>query len=423
MLPRLTLHEPNDLVSFELTLPGADQPARILGRWRRDSAFSLAVHPDTLSQDSLTVSSDPLPPPLMATVALALQRKLRVGERASVRVFDPLLLRERAVGMSVIAESTFATPDSAEYDSAMAAWVPAHLDTLRAWLVSRNDGDGFRQLWVDARGLPVRSVGRTGLMLERSAFEIVNVNYRRVRQAHGEAGWTGPIIPRTALKAGATIPTSRLSRLVLRVRAGDSLSPDPGSLQAGRRQRLHADTLEIREVGPETVTGAPLTAELREHWLADGPMLDVGSPTVQNLAREITHGATDAAASRRLTEWVARNIKAAPVSIPIGAAAAIAARRGDADHHTLVLVALARAAGIPARPVSGLLFTPQGLFYLHSWVEVHLGGWIAVDPTAGQFPADAARIRMEVDALSQPMELLPTLAGLQIDILDAMESR
>src|SRR5262249_41448339 len=47
------------------------------------------------------------------------------------------------------------------------------------------------------------------------------------------------------------------------------------------------------------------------------------------------------------------------------------------------------AAGIPARLVGGLLYTPSlgGSFGQHAWVEVHLGqaGWVALDPTTGEY--------------------------------------
>ena len=60
-------------------------------------------------------------------------------------------------------------------------------------------------------------------------------------------------------------------------------------------------------------------------------------------------------------------------------------------------MALARAAGLPAREVHGLV--PDGgeppLLVPGSWAEVRTGGtWVAADPLAGRFPADAARIAL-----------------------------
>ncbi|MHB2019474.1 MAG: transglutaminase-like domain-containing protein, partial [Candidatus Xenobia bacterium] len=51
----------------------------------------------------------------------------------------------------------------------------------------------------------------------------------------------------------------------------------------------------------------------------------------------------------------------------------------------LLATALCRAAGLPARPVGGLLFV-QGNFVPHHWYEVYLGsnGWVPMDPSTGQ---------------------------------------
>jgi transglutaminase-like putative cysteine protease len=33
-------------------------------------------------------------------------------------------------------------------------------------------------------------------------------------------------------------------------------------------------------------------------------------------------------------------------------------------------------------------------FYLHTWAEVWLNGWVAVDPYLGQLPADLTHVRL-----------------------------
>ena len=78
---------------------------------------------------------------------------------------------------------------------------------------------------------------------------------------------------------------------------------------------------------------------------------------------------------------------------------------GDADHHTLLFIALARAAGIPTRAVRGVVRHDSG-WLSHSWAEVFLGGdWLPVDPTSGQFPADAAHVRFVVGFVGIAPEL------------------
>ena len=91
-------------------------------------------------------------------------------------------------------------------------------------------------------------------------------------------------------------------------------------------------------------------------------------------------------------------------------------RTGDCNEHTQLFVALARSVGLPARIASGLAYV-DGKFYYHAWPEVLLRDWVAVDPTFGQFPADAAHLRFVVGGLGRQTELLRLMGNLRIDVL------
>ena len=82
-------------------------------------------------------------------------------------------------------------------------------------------------------------------------------------------------------------------------------------------------------------------------------------------------------------------------------------RRGFCEHYASAFVVLMRAAGIPARVVTGYQggeFNPMGNYLIvrqsdaHAWAEVWLGheGWVRVDPTAAVAPE---RIEYGADAL------------------------
>jgi hypothetical protein len=65
------------------------------------------------------------------------------------------------------------------------------------------------------------------------------------------------------------------------------------------------------------------------------------------------------------------------------------------------------------------LWYRNGKIFLHTWAEVWLGDWVAVDPTFGQFPADAARLRFVIGGLSRQTELLQLMGNLKIKVLEA----
>jgi hypothetical protein len=89
--------------------------------------------------------------------------------------------------------------------------------------------------------------------------------------------------------------------------------------------------------------------------------------------------------------------------------------RGSAEcrGYTILFVALCRAAGVPARPVWGLLLLPPKDYGSHNWGEVYIAdcGWVPVDPwkpeTFGWLPIDRVRIFMDARRSSSSEEILP----------------
>lgn len=100
--------------------------------------------------------------------------------------------------------------------------------------------------------------------------------------------------------------------------------------------------------------------------------------------------------ARLLAEFVRDYLEDDRSAEPLDLSDVIDRARGDCTEHTTLFVTLARAAGLPAREVGGLLWVSElGAFGGHAWAEVALEGrWVPVDPTWGQMPADPAHIRL-----------------------------
>ncbi len=72
-------------------------------------------------------------------------------------------------------------------------------------------------------------------------------------------------------------------------------------------------------------------------------------------------------------------------------------KRATCMSYTNLFVAMCRSIGIPARAVGGIASTDKG-FEKHSYAEVFINEqWIPIDPTFGQFPADASHIAIYSD--------------------------
>jgi hypothetical protein len=140
------------------------------------------------------------------------------------------------------------------------------------------------------------------------------------------------------------------------------------------------------------------------------PEIDSDDPAVRQIALEVAGDAPGVfAGSARLVHWVYGRLEKVYGQSRDRASEVLQVGKGDCTEHALLFVAMARAAGIPARGVHGLVYARYGdgvpALYWHAWAEVRSGDeWIAVDPTFDQPVADATHIALgrgtQVDAVS-----------------------
>jgi transglutaminase-like putative cysteine protease len=131
--------------------------------------------------------------------------------------------------------------------------------------------------------------------------------------------------------------------------------------------------LEKKHVDPELL---PL--------LDPGPGLEVEYPPLATKAREIAWKSPNSfEAAKRLNSFVT-DIEEG-VSLP-SARYALESGVGNPESKALLLVAMSRAVGLPARKISGIAFR-DGDFVPHHWVEIWLSreiGWTPFDPSTGE---------------------------------------
>jgi len=137
------------------------------------------------------------------------------------------------------------------------------------------------------------------------------------------------------------------------------------------------------------------------------------------LAKRIAGGETDPrVVAEKLNRWVYDSLKKRiTIGVP-NALQVLRTRSGDCNEHTQLYMALARSLGLPTRSAAGLALV-RGKFYYHAWPEVYLGTWVAVDPTFGQFPADAAHLRFIIGGLTRQADLLRLIGQLEIDVIES----
>lgn len=204
-----------------------------------------------------------------------------------------------------------------------------------------------------------------------------------------------------------------LSKLPVRVRLRYALRSDPGLiLGAGERSQAVRTNLLLPP-------GNPRTRALAAEW-----------------RRELGDAGDDGAIVRRMLDHFRRQPFSYTLSPPLLGRDSIdeflfETRRGFCEHYASSFVFVMRAAGIPARvvtgyqggeqnPVDGYLVVRQS--DAHAWTEVWLKnkGWMRVDPTAAVAPA---RIEAGLAAAVPAGDPLPFLARSDLSWLRGIRFR
>ena len=145
------------------------------------------------------------------------------------------------------------------------------------------------------------------------------------------------------------------------------------------------------------------------------------NPAMVAKAKEIVGDETDSYKINELiSDWVHKNMNPTFSARLTNSLEVLENLEGDCTEHSMLYIGLARAAGLPAREVAGLIYVegPEPGFYFHQWAGVWVGKWIEVDPTFDQPIADATHIKLAEGDLFGQAKLLPIIGRLNIQVLD-----
>jgi transglutaminase-like putative cysteine protease len=163
---------------------------------------------------------------------------------------------------------------------------------------------------------------------------------------------------------------------------------------------------------------ADVGAEERARYLRASGYVDHHHPAVRRLleATPVPAGATEEETARALRDRVAAHLTDKGLDLVLATAGEVAERRaGDCTEHSVLLTALLRAAGIPARVVAGLVYVDafageRHVFGYHMWSQALVDGrWLDLD-AALETPFDATHVAFATTALDDPQADLLDLA-------------
>ena len=166
----------------------------------------------------------------------------------------------------------------------------------------------------------------------------------------------------------------------------------------------------LLKLGTGNATPEKCRAEDIENYSRETPAYPINDADVKALAQQACGDAKDPREKvKRLVKFVYGFLGKEIVMGNFSVKEIIAAKKGQCTHHAMLFTALARASGVPARQVSGLMYMGDKAksFGGHAWSEVALDGvWVPVDPTWNETELDGSHIRFAADRDASVMFLL-----------------
>lgn len=306
--------------------------------------------------------------------------QLKVGQKTSMHFFEPMTLTIQKIQTEVLKE-----------EKRQIGGKPTRVFLMK----SSNSFAGESQSWLDADGRLLEDKNSLGLRMVREDLGA----------ALPELAYEPPkdFAVATSVKTAVKLPSRTVKFLRLKL----SGIPDSELLLSDVRQNVESKSedggavtatyrVETRDL---PTTALPLAGPAEKGpGLGDAPYLGLTDLAIQKQAKALAEGAADrATVARRARAWVRGHMKKPNnIGTPRSAVEIMASRDGVCRDYATLFAAVARAAGVPTRVCSGIVYFNDGFFY-HAWVEVQLqageDGWYALDPTLDDDFVDATHIK------------------------------
>lgn len=347
----------------------SSQDNLVQGEVRDDGAFQVANTVGGQSRVNLLIW--PTGAALVEGQRLTMVRHgFRPGTTYQTRNFDPVKQQVATVDVLVIGDETVDLPQGRET-----------LHHLKQTLAGSNNTQ-YVDTWVNDRGEVRRGIAPLlGFRMEMAACDAACAN---------APDQDVDLLRASMVEAPRPMANMRTApvRYLISVRGNH-----PNPFIETDEQHVHemGDDLFQVDVGfavPRSDEAGPSLDDT-----APNPWVQSDSPDIQALAKRVVGDApTDIQRMRRLRSFLSDYIN--EKGLDVGYASAletIKSRRGDCTEHAVLLTALARSLGIPARVVTGIVYVDRfggasRVFIPHAWTQAWLGNrWVSFDSAQRRF--------------------------------------
>lgn len=340
------------------------------------------AHVKTILNGETTESEIPVPADTVSeytgVASLLTQKGLKTGDKQTFHTFVFDLLKPVKTELEVLGEETL-TYQSEERQVYVLKQTMDMMNGITAKLWIDPDGVNYRTE-VPLMGLSMVTT-KTDRETALEGTEEVDVVLKTRILPSGKF----PIPKAKHLEAEVKLPTGDIAKVVM----------------STPRQKLETSTARAGKLSiqvPSIVAEDCLNLPVRNgggEFLAASAYIQADHPDIQSKTKEILEDEVNSwRAAEKLCRWVYASINDKKMSGGFASSlTALQSLSGDCTEHTVLFIALARAAGIPARICSGIVFAKDA-FYYHFWPEVYVGKWVQMDPTLDQIIADANHIQL-----------------------------
>ncbi len=225
------------------------------------------------------------------------------------------------------------------------------------------------------------------------------------------------ILDQVAIRPTGLKPFRGAKRMRFRINDLPQSSQIPsGTIQKHLGGREYLIETPLPPEGPVELGEDPAHAP----YLTGDPFIQVDNKRIASHTRSVV-GAAEGPweKSRRIYNWLYKNILKTPVLSLPSALDVLQSREGDCNEHTILFTAMSRTARVPTRVAIGVVWSEElNGFYYHAWPEVFAGHWVPMDPTLGQEIADATHIKLFEGSIQTWPKLTPFLGQLQIEVME-----
>ncbi len=327
----------------------------------------------------------------------AVTSEMKTGDEFAIQVFDPVSMASEPVIIKMMGPEKIVNMGLEKNTKKMAVFYK-----------------GTTQLaWIGENGDVIREKGFLGIRLEKTTRDDALSGLQKESDLD--------------LTEVASISSNMRINDPFRLKGMDveisGVNYNTVRLQGGR-QRLTDNILTIKK---EDISGLPdvldknKMGKIEKRFLMPSPFIGSDHPKIRNLVNKIV-SADDRPLikANKLVAWLHDNIEKRPVLSLPDALATLENRVGDCNEHAVLLAALARASGIPARIEAGLVYL-NGRFYYHAWNLLYIGQWITADSVLGQVPADVTHIRFSSGAMEKQLDLMSIIGEIKLKITGLTE--